>query len=105
MRAMKDPDYTELRKVLNRHIKDLQNDGPEYQSTHWFLLRYMRRIRANTEKEDPRRRVESSVRAFIRFYLDRVEEQSDLGMRCRDIMDTRRKLLLGRSQTPPTLTK
>ena len=85
--------YGEFRLVLIQHIREVDAGDPAYQSTEWFLLRYLQRVVKTAEPPASPGRVENSMRALIRFYVDMIEEQSQLGERCRMINEEYRKTL------------
>lgn len=91
--------FGEFRQIVIRHIKEIEAEQPEYQSTEWFLLRYLRRIEKNTEPPSSSGKVDNSIRALIRFYVDMIEEQSLLGERCRMINEEYRKALRTHQET------
>ena len=74
--------YDDLRRVITQQARDLRAQQPEYQSTEWYLLKYLRRIEKNLGPESSHRSMENSMRGFLRFYVDRVETDSSLGQRC-----------------------
>jgi hypothetical protein len=86
--------FGDFRVVVINHIKEIDATGPESHSPEWFLLRYLRRIVKNTEPPSLPGRVESSVRALIRFYLDNIDEKSELGDRCLRIYEDYRKTVM-----------
>jgi hypothetical protein len=85
--------YGEFRLVLIQHIREVDAVNPAYQSTEWFLLRYLQRIVKATEPPASNSRVENSIRALVRFYVDMIDERSELGERCRMINEEYRKAL------------
>ena len=82
--------------VLN-HYKEIMAENPGYQSTEWFLLRYLKRIEKNTCPPASAEQVENSMRGFIRFYVDMIDEKSSLGERCIRIYKEYKKTLRDRS--------
>ena len=85
--------FGEFRKVVKHHYNEIAAAGPAYQSVEWFLLRYLRRIEKTTNPPSSPGRVENSMRGFMRFYVDMVEEHSTLGDRCIKIYEEYRKTL------------
>ena len=85
--------FGELRVYVIEHIREIEAGDPEYQSTEWYLLRYLKRIEKKTNPPTSPGQVENSIRALIRFYVDMIEEQSELGERCRMINEAYRKAL------------
>ncbi len=84
--------FGEFRQVVIRQIREIEAERPEYQSTEWYLLRYLRRIERTTLPPASPGRVENSVRALVRFYVDSIEEKSVLGERCRQVSAEYRKV-------------
>ncbi len=74
--------FGEFRVYVIEHIKAIEAQEPDYQSTEWFLLRYLRKIVKNSNPPTSPGRVEGSMRGLIRFYVDMIDENSDLGDRC-----------------------
>jgi len=85
--------FGEFRVVLIQHIREVDAENPEYQSTEWYLLRYLQRVVKATEPPASSSRVENSIRGLVRFYVDMIEERSELGERCRMINEEYRKAL------------
>lgn len=85
--------FGEFRLVVIQHIKEIEADDPPYQSTEWYLIKYLKRIARTVNPPASRGRVDNSMRALIRFYVDRVEEKSDLGERCKRINEEYRKAI------------
>ncbi len=83
--------FDEFRVVLVRHIKELSALRPDAQTTEWYLLRYMRRIHAKVRVSTSPREVENTMRALIRFYLDAVEEGTELEQRCKELLKFHRR--------------
>ncbi len=85
--------FGDFRKILIQHYKEIETQDPEHQSTEWFLLRHLKRVEKSTELESSPGRVENSMRGFIRFYIDNIDEHSPLGERCLKIYAEYRKTL------------
>ncbi len=85
--------FGEFREIVVLHIKEIDVKNPEYQSTEWFLLQYLKRIEKNTIPPASSGKVENSMRALIRFYVDMIDERTELGERCRMINEAYRKTL------------
>jgi hypothetical protein len=79
--------FDELRMIVIQHIREIEASDPENQSIEWYLLKYLKRITKNTLPPTIPGRMENSMRGFIRFYVDNIDEQSVLGERCRNIYD------------------
>lgn len=85
--------FEDFRLLVIRHAREIEAAGVEAHSTEWFLLRYLRRIIKSAEEPVSPGRVEGGLRSLIRFYVDNLEENSELGQRCTDIYDAYRKTL------------
>jgi len=90
---MRDIYFGEFRLIVIQHIKEIEADNPENQSTEWYLIKYLKRIEKTANPPTSPGRVENSIRALIRFYVDMIEERSDLGERCRQVNEQYRKAL------------
>lgn len=88
---MPDIYFGDFRNVVIYHYKEIMAENPDYQSTEWFLLRYLKRIEQNTCPPTTPEKVENSMRGLIRFYVDMVDEKSALGERCLRIYDEYKK--------------
>jgi hypothetical protein len=76
------------------HIKEIESADIESYTTKWFLVRYLRKITNMTiEGNLEHTRIEGPMRSLIRFYVDNIDEQSDLGERCIKIHNKYRALL------------
>ena len=80
----------EFRELVQRHIKDLERSYPEEQSTMWFFLRYLKRLRKCALTRTQARACDGAMRSLTRFYLDRVDEPSDLSWRFDEILESHR---------------
>lgn len=86
--------FEDFRLTVVRHTREIESSAPESHSMEWFLLKYLRHIIKATEAEPVSPgRVEGSVRSLIRFYVDNIEENSDMGERCTAIYEQYRKTL------------
>ena len=85
--------FGDFRALVIRHIKQIDSTNPEKDSIEWFLLRYLRRIVKVTEPPAQPGRVEGAIRALVRFYLDNIDQKSDLGNTCATIYEHYRKVL------------
>jgi len=85
--------FEDFRVLVIRHAKEIQAGTPESHSMEWFLLRYLRRIIRETEEPASPGRVEGCLRSLVRFYVDNLEEASDMGRRCTEIYEAYRKTL------------
>lgn len=83
--------FGDFRLVVIDHIKIIDAANPEAHSIEWFLLKYLKRIVKNTEQPGSAGRVDGAVRALIRFYLDNIDEKSELGGHCIHVYEEYRK--------------
>ena len=88
---MSDIYFGDFRNVVIYHCKEIMAENPGYQSTEWYLLRYLKKIEKNTCPPTTPEKVENSIRGLIRFYVDMIDEKSPLGERCIRIYDEYRK--------------
>ena len=85
--------FGDFRIYVLDQIKEIQKDEIEAYSTEWFLIRYLKKITKVTEGKTEYFRVEGPIRSMIRFYVDNIDEKSELGDRCKKIHLEYRKLL------------
>jgi hypothetical protein len=85
--------FGDFRIYVIEHIKAIEAQNPEHQSTEWFLLRYLGKIAKNSNPPTSPGKVEGSMRGLIRFYVDTIDENSELGDRCIKIYAEYRKTL------------
>lgn len=85
--------FGDFQIYVKGHIKEIQKDDIEAYTTEWFLLRYLKKITKVTEGSKEYSYVEGPIRSLIRFYVDNIDEKSDLGVRCKKIHEEYRKLL------------
>lgn len=90
---MTDIYFGDFRLIVLNHIRDIDATNPESHSIEWFLLKYLKRIAKYSETADHPGRVDGSVRSLVRFYVDNIDEKSDLGHRCTHIYEAYRKVL------------
>lgn len=89
--AMLDTNFDELRRLLVQQSRELTAMDPDFQSTEWYVLKYLRRIERSLESGCGPERMENSMRGLVRFYVDRVETSSGLGQRCLAIYEVYRR--------------
>ncbi|MBF8269457.1 MAG: hypothetical protein HW386_1166 [Gammaproteobacteria bacterium] len=92
--------FEDFRSIVLTHYREVAAENPEYQSTAWFLLRYLKRIEKTTTMPTTPEHVENSMRGFIRFYVDRIDAKSPLGERCIRIYEEYRKTLRDKQSGP-----
>ena len=90
---MKEIYFGNFRLIILEEIRLIQAQQPESHSVEWFLLRYLKRIEQYTNPPSTPGKVDNSIRALVRFYVDMIDEDSELGERCRFIYDQYRKTL------------
>jgi len=90
---MKEIYFGDFRVYVVEHIKAIEAQAPEYQSIEWFLLRYLRKIAKNSSPPATPYKVEGCIRGLIRFYVDMIDEDSELGDRCKKIHAEYKKTL------------
>lgn len=85
--------FDDLRLMVAGYIREIDNTSPQNSSIEWFLLRYMKRIVKATESPAQSGRVEGTVKALVRFYVDNIDEKSETGRICINIYEQYRKTL------------
>jgi len=88
--------FGDFRAVVIQHIKQIEKLDYEADSIEWFLLRYLRRLVKSTEIGDAPGRVEGTMRSLVRFYVDNIDQRSELGDQCMKIYEEYRKTLRNR---------
>lgn len=77
--------FVEFRATLARHVRELGAHAPSRQSTAWYFLRYVERVRRTAERTTSARACSGEMRGLLRFYVDRVAHDSPLAVRFDDI--------------------
>ncbi len=85
--------FGDFRVYVLGHIKEIEKVEIESYTTEWFLIRYLKKITRLTEGTAESSHIEGPIRSLIRFYVDNIEEKSDLGERCKKIHNEYRTLL------------
>lgn len=85
--------FGDFRLYVISHIKEIEKTEIEAYTTEWFLLRYLKKITKVTEGNKESTIAEGPIRSLIRFYVDNIDEKSELGDRCQKIHIEYRKLL------------
>jgi hypothetical protein len=85
--------FGDFRVYVIEHIKAIEAQNPEYQSIEWFLLRYLSRLEKRSNPPTTPGKVEGSMRGLIRFYVDMIDEDSEMGDRCKKIYAKYRETL------------
>ena len=85
--------FGDFRTYVTGHIKEIQKSDIEAYTVEWFLIRYLKKITKVSEGTKDHDHVEGQIRSLIRFYVDNIDEKSELGERCLKIHQEYRKLL------------
>ncbi len=86
--------FGDFHLYVMEHIKEIEKEDIESYTTEWFLIRYLKKITKLTiEGNLEYSRVEGPMRSLIRFYVDNIDEQSELAERCIKIHNKYRALL------------
>jgi hypothetical protein len=85
--------FGDFRAYVSEHRKAVEAMVEESHTTAWFLLRYLRRIEKQAAEPGSKTRMEGLMRSMIRFYVDNIDEQSELGDRCQKIYAEYRRTL------------
>lgn len=91
--------FGDFRVYVMQHVRQIEASGHELDSIEWFLLRYLRRLIRTLESDGGPGRVESSMRSLVRFYVDNIDQNSELGDKCIKIYDEYRKTLRSSQRT------
>ena len=87
--------FGHFHEYLVEQIKDIERTEIEPHTIEWFLVRYLKKIAKVTVVGNlENTRVEGLMRALIRFYVDNIDERSDLGERCIKIHNKYRATIL-----------
>jgi len=85
--------FGEFRLIVIEHRKAVESLVEETHTIPWFLLRYLKRIEKQANEPGNKTRMEGLMRGLIRFYVDNIDEQSELGERCQKIYEEYRRTL------------
>ncbi len=85
--------FGDFQQYVIAHVKEIEKAGIQPYTTEWFLVRYLHKIIKRSEGTKDYGTVEGSIHALIRFYVDNIDENSELGVRCIKIHRQYRKLL------------
>jgi hypothetical protein len=94
--------FGDFRLYVIEHIKAIQKTDIEAYTIEWFLLRYLKKITKVADGNKEYIEVEGPIRSLIRFYVDNIDEQSELGDRCKKIHYEYRKLIREKQSTKYT---
>lgn len=87
--------FGDFHHYVLEHIKEIESADIESYTTEWFLVRYLKKITKITiEGNLEYSRVEGSMRSLIRFYVDNIDEQSEIAERCIKIHNKYRTTIL-----------
>ncbi|MFT5133463.1 MAG: hypothetical protein ACI9SC_001935 [Gammaproteobacteria bacterium] len=90
--------FGDFRSYVIQHIRQIEKIDYDVDSLEWFLLKYLRRVVKATENENAPGRIEGCMRSLVRFYVDNLDERSELADQCIKIYNQYR-LTLRHSQT------
>ena len=85
--------FVEFREIVTRHVTELEREYPERQGTTWYFLRYLQRVSRRAQAVESPVELESAVRALTRYYVDNIDEDSELAARFQDVLDAHRHAL------------
>ena len=87
--------FGDFHEYVVEQIRDIEQAEIESYTTEWFLIRYLKKITKVTIAGNlENSRVEGVMRSLIRFYVDNIEERSELGERCIKIHNKYRATIL-----------
>lgn len=87
--------FGDFHEYVIGQINDIEHIDLESYTTEWFLIRYLKKITKLTiEGNLEPRRIEGQMRSLIRFYVDNIDENSELGDRCIKIHNKYRATIL-----------
>lgn len=75
--------FGDFRLYVNKHIKEVEKAEIEAYTIEWFLVRYLKKITKVADGNIEYNIVESPIRSLIRFYVDNINEKSELDDRCK----------------------
>jgi len=84
-----------FRTYVIHRMREIEALDYEVDSVEWFLLRYLRQLVKSIESEQPDGRVDGRMRSLVRFYVDNIDQHSELGEQCMAIHEEYRKSLRG----------
>ncbi len=85
--------FGDFRLYVIKHIKEIEQAEIEAYTTEWFLIRYLKKISKVADGNIEYNIVEGPIRSLIRFYVDNIDDKSELGDRCKKIHIEYRNLL------------
>jgi hypothetical protein len=85
--------FDEFRLVVATQIKELVALRPDADTTEWYLLKYFRRIHKKVIVSNSAREIENPMCALIRFYVDSIDEGSELEQRCKRVLQSHNRAL------------
>ncbi len=85
--------FGDFRLYVIKHIKEIEKTEIEAYTTEWFLVRYLKKISKVADGNIEYNIVEGPIRSLIRFYVDNIDDESELGDRCKKIHIKYRNLL------------
>lgn len=85
--------FGHFRTLVIEHIGEIESGEPAPHSTEWFLLKYLRRIVKNIDEPASPGKIDGTIRSLVRFYVDNIEENTELGDHCTRIYNEYKKAL------------
>ena len=85
--------FDNLRSLVNEYINTIKAREPESHSIEWFLLKYLKLIEKNSQTPAVPGQVEGAIRSLVRFYVDNIEEYTELGDICTRVYNEYRRVL------------
>ena len=87
--------FGDFHEYVTGQINDIEHIDLESYTTEWFLIRYLKKITKLTIAGNlEHRSIEGPMRSLIRFYVDNIDENSELGERCIKIHNKYRATIL-----------
>ncbi len=85
--------FADFRLFIAEQIKFVEMMDYESHSTEWFLVKYLKRVEKLTNPPSRKGQVDNAMRGLIRFYVDNLDEKSELGERCQKIYNEYRNTI------------
>jgi hypothetical protein len=85
--------FQQFIELVDRHIRELEGAGFDFQSNAWFFSRYLRRLLTLSRNVASPRDLENSMRGLVRFYVDSIEGDPALQSRFEEILESHRRAL------------
>ena len=85
--------FDRLRSLVIEYIDVIKAHEPESHSIEWFLMKYLTKIEKVSQTPAIPGEVEGSIRSLVRFYVDNIEENTELGDICTRVYNEYHKVL------------